>query len=111
MNDQLKHIDISVIKGLIGDDEAIINVFLQKFINTVPADMDEIKKALLTHDYAACKAQVHKLKSSAKAIGAILMADICQNIEDISLQENQDVINNLFNELIVEFDNCKKYIN
>ena len=104
-------IDMSIIKGLIGDNEAMIRVFFQKFVDTVPSDMDAIKQSISEQDFVACKARAHKLKSSAKAIGAINLADICQTIEDTSLQKDQDNSNKLLIELITEFDTCKQYIN
>lgn len=104
-------IDTSIIKGLIGDDEALINIFFQKFINTVPAEMSEIEQSISDQDFVTCKARAHKLKSSAKAIGAIMLADICQNIENTSLQEDQGNSNKLLAELLAEFEHCKQFIN
>lgn len=110
MNDEKQPIDISVIKGLIGDDEATIQSFFQKFVNSVPGEMDEINQAITNNDYVLTKARAHKLKSSAKAIGATDLGEICQSIEDTALQKNQSDLNQLYIDLVNEFKRCKQYI-
>ena len=103
-------IDISVIKGLIGDDEDVINIFFNKFIDAVPDDINEIIRAIDNSDFTEVKAKSHKLKSSAKAVGANYLGEICQKIEDESDSNSQATLYELSAMLNSEFTKCKQYI-
>lgn len=103
-------IDISVIKGLVGDDEDVIKMFFNKFVDTVPENIEEIKLAIDDNDFIEVKAKAHKMKSSAKAVGANHLADICQKIETESEHNNQAILYNIYESLVNEFASCKKYI-
>lgn len=110
MSDTNSPIDVSVIKGLVGDDEDVIKMFFNKFVDSVPDNIQEIKLAISNNDFVEAKAKAHKMKSSAKAIGANDLADVCQKIEDVSLQEDQSVMEDLFESILNEFSRCKEYI-
>lgn len=103
-------IDISVIKGLVGDDDEIINMFFNKFVDSAPGEIKEIKNAIDNNDFLEAKAKAHKLKSSAKAIGANSLGDICQKIEDESSLNEQKYLYDLYESLNEQFIDCKKYI-
>ena len=110
MNNNSASIDLSIIQGLIGDDAETIRIFFKKFVDTATPDLIDIKKHIDDHEFDSIKSRVHKLKSSAKAIGAIEFAEICQKIEDTSAQKEIISIADLFNDLTQEFKNCSQYI-
>ena len=103
-------IDISVIKGLVGDDEEVIKMFLNKFVETVPTDMDDIKAAISNNNFVEAKAKAHKMKSSARAIGANNLSELCQKIEDDSVLNEQALLNEHYEQMVKEFTDCKKTI-
>lgn len=103
-------IDISVIKGLVGDDDEVIKMFFNKFIDSAPDEIKEIKNAIDNNDFLEAKAKAHKLKSSAKAIGANNLGDLCQKIEVESSSNEQKTLYDIYESLHDEFIDCKKYI-
>ena len=111
MSNKDQPIDITILKGLIGDDTETIKTFLIKFIQTVPENMAEIKQALAGNNFKDLKAKTHKMKSSARVIGATNMSAICQDIEDTSLDENTNELNEKIKTLVEEFNLCTDHIN
>ena len=103
-------IDISVIKGLVGDDEDVIKMFLNKFVDSVPAHLEEIKSAISNNNFVEAKAMAHKMKSSAKAVGANNLSELCQKIEDDSMLNEQAVLSDHYELMLKEFSDCKKTI-
>jgi len=110
MNSNTSPIDLSVIKGLIGDDEEVIKMFFIKFVDSVPGDMQEIKSALDADGYGLVKSLAHRLKSSAKAIGAEDFATLCQGLEDKSDLNKKEDLQSLYESLMGEFTRCRDYI-
>ncbi len=103
-------IDIAVIKGLVGDDPGMIQYFFNKFIETVPGNIQEIENSLNNKDYPGIKSSAHKLKSSAKAVGAASMVSICQSMEDESLAGNVEALNEYFERLVQAYEHCKDFM-
>ena len=75
-------IDLSVLRGLIGDDEAAIRDLLSEYCRMAPVSIGDMLATTRVRDYARASAEAHRLKSSSRAMGASLIADLCVDIED-----------------------------
>jgi CheY-like chemotaxis protein/HPt (histidine-containing phosphotransfer) domain-containing protein len=74
-------LDVNVLEALVGTDPHIVREFLQAFASGVPGMAAAIVAALTANEAQSAAASAHKLKSSAHAVGALQLGDICAAIE------------------------------
>ena len=74
-------VDVNVLKALIGDDEVMIREFLHDFRLGAARITAELKAACNGGQAAQAGAQAHKLKSSARSVGALALGDLCAAME------------------------------
>ena len=76
-------IDLEVLPALLDPDEpeVIIQIY-NKFLSMSAKLLDQCKNVKLPDEQQKLRDLAHKLKSSAKTIGAHPLADCCQQIED-----------------------------
>ena len=74
-------VDINVLKKLVGDDEATIRDFLHDFRISADNIAAELHTACATGNTAAIAAAAHKLKSSARSVGALSLGELCAEME------------------------------
>jgi CheY-like chemotaxis protein len=69
------------LKEIVGDDPAIVAEFLIDFVLTAREAVGEIQVAYRARAAQEIAAFAHKLKSSARTVGADSLADLCQALE------------------------------
>ncbi len=74
-------LDVNVLKALIGDDDILIREFLQDFRISTATLALELRAACAAGHSAAAGAAAHKLKSSARSVGALTLGELCVGIE------------------------------
>ena len=74
-------VDVSVLKALVGDDPAMISELLQDFRLSATKIAAELRSACAAGQASASSAAAHKLKSSSRAVGALALGDLCDEIE------------------------------
>jgi CheY-like chemotaxis protein/HPt (histidine-containing phosphotransfer) domain-containing protein len=74
-------VDVNVLKALVGDDEAIIRDFLHDFRLSAAKIAAELRAACAAGQAAAAGALTHKLKSSARSVGALALGELCAKME------------------------------
>ena len=74
-------LDLDVLRGLVGDEPEVIAEFLAEFRRSFEAGRAAITAALAGGDTAALAAAAHKLKSAARAVGALPFASVCDRLE------------------------------
>ncbi len=93
----------------------VVVKLIKSFILTLPATMNEINDAYESKDYAQFAALAHRLKSSAAALGARRLAEICERAEKqghYSSRIDADLYEEFtaeFVKVLSEFKNQKKY--
>lgn len=92
--------DASVLRKIIGDDEASVREFLALFRQTAQRQRAEMHAACARGEGRQTAAVAHKLKSSARSIGAQALADICVEIESAVASGNLAMLR----EHVVAFD-------
>jgi PAS domain S-box-containing protein len=83
-------IDLAVLAKSVGNDPAKIRKFAIKFLESTQKGMAVIDAALERKDMAALAASGHRLKSSARVVGALGFADLCQALEQCKEDENME---------------------
>jgi len=85
-------VDISALKGLIGDDEDMLREVLQDFVAPSLEIIEEIKAGHAAQSAERVKQSAHKLKSSARSIGANALADLCLVLESAGKENDLEKI-------------------
>jgi HPt (histidine-containing phosphotransfer) domain-containing protein len=76
-------VDIQVLRGLVGDDPQLIREFLQAFRSSAARIAQEVSEAYCAGNAAKTVAAVHKLKSAARSVGAMVLGDLCADMERV----------------------------
>ncbi|MCX7150444.1 MAG: ATP-binding protein [Rhodocyclales bacterium] len=74
-------VDVSVLAALVGDDPAVIREFLLDFRASAATIAAELAAACSAGQAAQAEALAHKLKSSARAVGALALGELCAEME------------------------------
>ncbi|BBJ23374.1 hypothetical protein W01_13010 [Candidatus Nitrotoga sp. AM1P] len=74
-------VDVSVLEGLVGNDPAVISEFLRDFRSSSARIAVELRIAFQLGQAAAVSAAAHKLKSSARSVGALMLGELCAEME------------------------------
>lgn len=74
-------VDVRVLEKLIGTDPALILEFLGDFQRSATEIVRKLQLACRSGDATVASAQAHKLKSSARSVGALALGDLCEAIE------------------------------
>jgi HPt (histidine-containing phosphotransfer) domain-containing protein len=74
-------VDVNVLKALIGDDEATIREFLHEFRTSAEKIAVDLRTACATEQATAVSDLAHKLKSSARSVGALVLGELCAEME------------------------------
>ena len=74
-------IDPTALKSVFGDDPETFQEILQDFVDPASANVGEILDGFANRSAAEVARAAHKLKSSARAVGASRLADLCLALE------------------------------
>ncbi|QRP63292.1 response regulator [Rhodanobacter sp. FDAARGOS 1247] len=74
-------VNLGVLEELVGSDPAVIVDLLQSFRDSAGHAIEALRAACGTGDMATISEQAHRLKSSARTIGAIGLSEFCAQIE------------------------------
>ncbi len=75
-------IDLTILAKMVGDDPAKVRKYAYKFLETTSNSLPEIEAALQAGDLLLLGALGHRCKASARAVGAIGFADLCQALDE-----------------------------
>ncbi|MBC8211953.1 MAG: Hpt domain-containing protein [Gammaproteobacteria bacterium] len=81
-------IDHAVLTRMVGDNSDIHRHLLAKFISLTPATIQQIHQACSQQQAEAVTQYGHTLKSSARAMGANELAEVCQQLEIMGGSQN-----------------------
>ena len=84
--------DIAVLEALVGDDPAIVNEFLTDYLASSRDIMEEMRAVLAAGDPRQVGSLAHRLKSSSRAVGALVLGDLCAELENLGKTEDMAAI-------------------
>ncbi|MFA5170932.1 MAG: PAS domain S-box protein [Sulfuriferula sp.] len=85
-------VDVNVLKVLIGDDEVMVREFLHDFQISTAKIAAELRIACGAEQTAVAGALAHKLKSSARSVGALALGELCAKMEAAGKAGDMDVL-------------------
>ncbi len=71
----------TALSDLVGDDPEAVAGFLDAFIDQTRGDIAKLQAAFEAHAAAPVGAMAHKMKSSARTVGAFRLATLCDTLE------------------------------
>jgi signal transduction histidine kinase/CheY-like chemotaxis protein/HPt (histidine-containing phosphotransfer) domain-containing protein len=96
-------VDDKALRALVGDDDATIVEILKDFVSPATDNVDEITAAFNAESMQNVAESAHKLKSSARSIGAHRLADTCEALEAAGKSQDREKIAAHFPELAPVF--------
>ena len=103
-------IDFSVLAKFFSKTPEKVGIFAQKFVDTARKGMVEIDIALDAQNLDALCALGHRLKSSARTVGANGFADLCQQLEELKEGGKLAEAENITQQLFLLFDRIEQHV-
>ncbi len=75
------HVDVNILRKLVGDDAAAVREVLQDFRVSAASIVTDLRAACASRQPKVAGAAAHKLKSSARAVGALALGELCASME------------------------------
>jgi HPt (histidine-containing phosphotransfer) domain-containing protein len=85
-------VDVDVLRSLIGDDEALIGEFLHDFRVSAAKIGGQLRTASAAGQATVAGSLAHKLKSSARSVGALALGELCAEIEQAGKATDADAV-------------------
>jgi CheY-like chemotaxis protein/HPt (histidine-containing phosphotransfer) domain-containing protein len=105
-----KPVDVSVLEGLVGKDPAVISEFLHDFrVSSARTAMD-LRAACEASQPAPAAAAAHKLKSSARSVGALALGELCDSMEQAGKAGEMEALKELLPRFELELSSVSNYI-
>jgi two-component system sensor histidine kinase/response regulator len=94
----------------VGDDPTVIREFLCDFRISAAKTAAELKSAYENDQTAQAGALAHKLKSSARSVGALKLGELCAAIEQADKAGRVDALADLVRRFEVEISAVYEYL-
>ncbi len=85
-------LDTSVLALMVGNDPAVIADFMKEFRHSANTTAQEIRGAISLGDWKKAGTGAHRLKSSCRAVGAMILAEACERLESACMSADTDTI-------------------
>ncbi len=103
-------VDVNVLKNLVGDDDATLRDFLHEFQISAEKIADELRAACAARLAGAAGAAAHKLKSSARSVGALALGALCAKMEKYGKSNDHEALAALLPEFTQELANVEHFL-
>ncbi len=103
-------VDVSILKGLVGDAPDLVREFLQDFRTSAAKITVDLRAACAASQMKAVVAAAHKLKSSAGTVGAFALSELCAAMEDVGKTEDREALAVLLPRFEAEMAVVERYL-
>jgi len=103
-------IDVAVLARLIGPQPAMLADFYVDFARSAADAMLAIEQALAAGSRGAAESVAHRLKGSARLIGAAALGDHCECLEESCQGSSDDVMQSAFQVVQEEAKRVREWI-
>ncbi len=107
---QFLPVEVNVLKALVGDDEAMIREFLHDFRLSATKIAVELRAACAAGQAEAAGALAHKLKSSARSVGALALGELCAEMEQAGKAGDMKALMALLSRFKLELANVEGFL-
>ncbi len=103
-------VDVNVLKSLVGNDDATLRDFLHEFQISAAKIADELRTACAAGQAAVAGAAAHKLKSSARSVGALALGELCAEMEKYGKVNDNEALAALLPKFVRELENVEHFL-
>jgi CheY-like chemotaxis protein/HPt (histidine-containing phosphotransfer) domain-containing protein len=103
-------LDVSVLERLVGSDPVVIQEFLDGFRTSAMRIALDLKSACANRQAAQAADQAHKLMSSARAVGALALGDLCAELETAGKAGSLETLTMLLPRFEQELDTVNMFL-
>lgn len=103
-------VDVRVLHDQIGENQGLISEFLNEFKKSALNIGQDIAKACAEVDAQRAIAAAHKLKSAARAVGALPLGELCASIEEIAKSDHPEELHSISERFQVELRQVDDYL-
>jgi two-component system, sensor histidine kinase and response regulator len=103
-------VEVSVLEGLVGNDPVVISEFLRDFRTSSARIAADLRAACQAGQTATAGAAAHKLKSSARSVGARALGELCAEMEQAGKTGDIQALNALLPRFESELTAVDNYI-
>lgn len=103
-------VNVRDLETLVGDDPEVIQEFLQDFRISAAKAAAELKRACEAGAAVEAGAVAHKLKSSARSVGARTLGDLCEELEQAGNAGRIEVLATLLPKFMAEMTAVDDYL-
>ena len=111
----MEPMDFSILnefKELMGDDgEAEVRELINLYLEDSPCQLADIKTAMATGDWEVLGRAAHSFKSSCGNIGAVVLQELCLELERRAAAQNLDDGEGLVSQVDAAFVDVKEALN
>jgi len=106
----LPPVDLSILRGQVGDDPDVVDEFLQRFTVSLHELLDQLRGACRRGQPARAAAVARELEATAKALGSLRLAAVCAEIEQASRGGRADLVATLLRRADQSLAEVERYI-
>lgn len=110
LNSSAAPVNIKMLESLVGNDPVVIADFLQDFRQSAAHIASQLIAALQAGQTPQACAQAHKLKSSARIVGALELGSLCEQIELAGKQDELATLQRLRHEFEAQHNLVQQYL-
>ncbi len=103
-------VDVNVLKALVGGDASVIRELLHDFRSSAAEIAVELKDACEQGQAQQAGGLAHKLKSSARAVGALALGEICAELEQVGKAGQTEALAGLLSRFEAEMAVVNAYL-
>ena len=103
-------VDLSLLNSLVGADARRHREIIDSFIAGIPNSIQSIHRARASHDSQGVVFSSHYLKSAARSIGAVRLAELCQAMEKAGRKNDREQISMLEDEIDAELQSVVYFL-
>ncbi len=103
-------VDVKVLEALIGNDITVLCEFLRDFRTSAARTAGDLRTAHGAGQPATVHALAHKLKSSARAVGALRLGALCADLEAAGQENRADTLSLIVPEFEKEFARVDRFL-
>ena len=103
-------VDVGVLEALVGNDPMVISDLLQSFQDNASKTAKLLKAACSVGDMPAITGHAHRLKSSARTVGALALGALCEEMETAGKAEAADALARLLPVFERELDTVNDFL-
>ncbi len=107
----LEPVNIHILEGFVGNDPEIVKEMLLDFYASAAKIATELHNAYQIEEFLTVGKIAHKLKSSARSVGALALGDLCAEIEQAGKKNDLKALVELLPHFDSEIKKVENYIN